>query len=429
MLRTEYAHLKSWKNQPARRPLILRGPRQVGKTWLLREFCKAEYADCVYIDLEDNERMSALFSEAASAEQLITGLELYAGRRIDPASTALILDEIQAVPRAASCLKLFAKDAPQYHVLCASSGLDALLRTGADFPAEWVEIVNLHPLSFFEFLTAAGKDELVELLRQRRYDLTPSYRQEYVSYLKYYLFVGGMPEAVEAFRAGRDFAAAREAQRRVLSVYEQSFTKYAPADILPRIRMLWDSIPRQLDRENRKFVFGAMKEGARAREFEPALFWLTDNGLARDVHRASVPEPPLSASEDSRAFKLYLPDVGLLGCLLGLRQDALLDRNAVFHANHGALTEQYVLQQLDALDRLEICYWIAPRGTAEIEFLADNCIHAIPVEVAVEQNLQSKKLKVFRDRFQPKQSVRVSLADYRREPGLLNLPLWALETF
>lgn len=428
MLRTEYARLLDWKSRPARRPLILRGPRQVGKTWLLREFAQREYARCVYVDLESNDRMRALFSEAATVEQLVTGLELYAGGRIDPAETALILDELQAVPRAASCLRLFAKDAPQYHVLCASSGLDALLRSGAEFPAEWVEIFNLHPLSFFEFLTAAGQETLVSMLRERRYDLTPSFRQEYISFLKYYLFVGGMPEAVAAFADGRDFSAAREAQHRVLSVYEQSFSRSAPADALTRVRMLWDSIPRQLDRDNRKFVFGAMKEGARAREFEPALFWLTDNGLAKDVHRAAAPEPPLSAREDPRAFKLFLPDVGLLGCLLGLRQDLLLDGNDIFHAYHGALTEQYVFQQLDSLDRLEICCWSAPRGTAELEFLVDDCVSAIPIEVAVEQNLQSKKLRVFRERFQPKQSVRVSLADYRREPGLLNLPLWALET-
>lgn len=192
--------------------------------------------------------------------------------------------------------------------------------------------------------------------------------------------------------------------------------------------MLWNSIPRQLDRDNRKFIFGAMKEGARARDFETALAWLTDNGLVRDIHRASLPESPLEASEDVRAFKLFLPDVGLLGCLLGLRQDTLLDDNAVFWAYHGALTEQYVLQQLDSLNQMVVCYWVAERGTAEVEFLVDNCMDAIPVEIAVEQNLQSKKLKVFREKFHPKQSIRTSLSDYRREPGLLNLPLWALET-
>lgn len=428
MVRTAYEHLKKWKERKTRRPMILRGPRQVGKTWLLREFGEKEYECSVYINFEENTQIASLFSGPPSVDRIITGLGLCAGHSIDPASTLLIFDEIQAVPQALSCLKTFSKDAPEFHILCASSGLDAALRAGAAFPAEWVEVFDLHPMSFFEFLLAAGKESYVTMLRERRYDLTPSYRQDYIRFLKYYCFVGGMPEAVAAFSERRDFSAAREAQRRILTVYEQGFSKSAPAEALPRIRMLWNSIPRQLDRDNRKFIFGAMKEGARARDFETALAWLTDNGLVRDIHRASLPESPLEASEDVRAFKLFLPDVGLLGCLLGLRQDTLLDGNAVFWAYHGALTEQYVLQQLDSLNQMVVCYWVAERGTAEVEFLVDNCMDAIPVEIAVEQNLQSKKLKVFREKFHPKQSIRTSLSDYRREPGLLNLPLWALET-
>lgn len=428
MVRTAYEHLKKWKSRKTRRPLILRGPRQVGKTWLLREFGEREYTDCVYVDFESGAQLSGLFSESLSVDQIVTGLELYAGHKINPVETLLIFDEIQSVPQALACLKLFGRDAPEYQVLCGSSALDAAIRRGAPFPAEWVEVFDLHPLSFFEFLTAAGREEYVTLLRESRYDLTPNYRQDYIRFLKYYCFVGGMPEAVGAFAADRDFSAAREAQLRILSVYEQSFSKFAPIDALPRIRMLWNSIPQQLNRENRKFVFGAMREGTRAREFEPALAWLTDNGLIRDIHRAEIPEAPLAASEDARAFKLFLPDVGLLGCLLGLRQDMLLEEDAVFRAYYGALTEQYVLQQLDSLNQLAVCYWVAPRGTAEVEFLADNGLEAIPVEVTVGQNLQSKKLRVFRERFQPRQSIRTSLADYRREPGLLNLPLWAIET-
>lgn len=428
MVRSAYEHLKKWKARDTRRPLILRGPLRVGKTWLMREFGKKEYASSVYINFVSNAQMSSLFSGTPSVERIIVGLELYAGHKIDPAVTLLIFDEIQFVPQALAYLKLFSKDAPQYHILCGSSGLDVALREGAFFPAEWVEVFDLHPMSFFEFLFAIGKDEYVTLLREHRYDLTPNYRQDYIRFLKYYFFVGGMPEAVKAFAADRDFSAAREAHHRILAIYEQGFSKYAPNDALPRIRMLWNSIPQQLNRENRKFVFGSMKEGARAREFEPALAWLTGNGLVRDIHRAAVPESPLEASEDARAFKLFLPDVGLLSCLMGLRQNTLLDDNAVFQAYHGALTEQYVLQQLDSLNQMVICYWVAPRGTAEVEFLVDNCMDAIPVEVTAEQNLQSKKLKVFREKFQPKQSIRTSLANYRREPGLLNLPLWAIET-
>mgnify|MGYP000937108846 CR=1 FL=1 len=215
MVRTAYEHLKKWKARKTRRPLILRGPRQVGKTWLLREFGEREYTDCVYVDFESGAQLSGLFSESLSVDQIVTGLELYAGHKINPAETLLIFDEIQSVPQALACLKLFGRDAPEYQVLCGSSG-------------EWVEVFDLHPLSFFEFLTAAGREEYVTLLRESRYDLTPNYRQDYIRFLKYYCFVGGMPEAVGAFAADRDFSAAREAQLRILSVYEQSFSKFAP---------------------------------------------------------------------------------------------------------------------------------------------------------------------------------------------------------
>lgn len=428
MIRTAYAHLEQWKARETRRPLILRGPRQVGKTWLMQTFGREHYQHVIYIDFENDPRMEALFTESSAAEPLVMGLELYAGHKIDPDNTLLIFDEIQCVPNALACLKFFGKDAPQYHILCAGSELDVVLRSGVTFPAEWVEIHDMHPLSFFEFLTANSREDLVSLLKNGRYDLTPTYRQDYLNLLRCYFFVGGMPEAVSAFLQGGDFVAARAAQQHILSVYGQDFSKYAPIEIQPRIHMLWDSLPHQLDRDNRKFVFGAMREGARAREFEPALAWLTGSGLARDIHRISVPESPLESSEDPRAFKLFLPDVGLLGCLLGLRQDSLLDGAGFFKSYHGALVEQYVLQQMDALNHLSIGYWMAERGTAAVEFLVDNCISATPVEIAIEQNLQSKKLKVFQERFQPKMSIRLSLSDYRREPGLLNLPLWAVET-
>lgn len=427
MYRTAYEHLKKWKMRKARRPLIVRGAPQVGKTWLMQEFGKAEYAQVIYIDFEDNDRMKHLFSGQPTVEQLITGLDLYAGYKINPETTLLIFDEIQEIPEALVSLKLFSKDAPQYQILCGSSRLDAVLRAGYTFPAEWVEVFDLHPMSFLEFAMATGKDEYVTLLKDGRYDLTPNFKQSYERLLKCYFFVGGMPEVVAAFAPNLDFNAAREVQQRILSSYEQDFSKYAPIEILPRMRVLWNSIPSQLNRNNRKFIFGKLKEGARAREYEPALFWLTDCGLVHDVHRAAEPSSPLEASEDPRAFKLFLCDVGLLACLLGLRQDMLLDGNALFQSFHGALTEQYVLQQLISLNQMVVYYWVAERGTSEVPFLIDNGMDAIPVEVEVEQNLQSKRLKVFCEKFQPKRSIRTSLANYRREPNLLNLPLWALE--
>lgn len=427
MYRMSMEQLQKWRTQKRRKPLIIRGARQVGKTWLMKEFGAREYASNVYINFDSNERMRAFFEGSLGVERLVTGLELYAGHKIDPDNTLLIFDEVQEAPRALASLKYFNEDAPQYQIVCAGSLLGVALHQGTSFPVGKVEFLDLYPLSFFEFMMAMDKERYVELLRKGDFDMATAFKQDYIELLKHYYYVGGMPEAVQAFADNRDFNEVREIQRRILEAYEQDFSKHAPNEAVLRIRMLWNSIPAQLAKENKKFIYGLIKEGARAKEYELAMLWLTDCGLVHKVHRVTTPSLPLKAYEDLKAFKLFLVDVGLLSCMVGLRQDVLLDGNELFKEFKGALTEQYVLQQLKTIKGLNIYYWTADRGTAEVDFVVDDGSDVIPVEVKAEVNLQAKSLKVYRDKFQPKLSIRTSMADYRREDWLLNLPLWTIE--
>lgn len=426
MYRTAMENLQKWKAKKKRKPLIIRGARQVGKTWLMKKFGAENYDQIVYINFDHNERMKNLFEGSLEIERLVTGLELYAGHKINSASTLLIFDEVQEVPQALSSLKYFCEDAPQYQIICAGSLLGVALHQGTSFPVGKVEFLALYPLSYFEFLMAMGKKQHVELLQKNDFDMASTFRQDYVDLLKYYYYVGGMPEAVQAFADNRDFNEVREIQQRILDAYEQDFSKHAPYEVVPRIRMLWNSIPAQLAKENKKFIYGLIKEGARAKEYELAMLWLTDCGLVHKVQRVTAPGLPLKAYEDLKAFKLFLADVGLLSCMTGLRQDVLLDGNKLFKEFKGALTEQYVLQQLKTVRELNIYYWTNERGMAEVDFVVDNGCDVIPIEVKAETNLQAKSLKSYREKFQPKLSVRTSMSDYKRQDRLLNLPLWAV---
>ncbi len=428
MHRTAMEQLYKWKEKKNRKPLIIRGARQVGKTWLMKEFGANAYQNSVYISFDNNQRMHDLFSADLNVERLVTGIELYAGHKIEPTNTLLIFDEIQEVPQALTSLKYFNENAPQYHIVCAGSLLGVALHQGTSFPVGKVEFLDLYPLSFAEFMRAMGKEQFVELLEKGDYEMVSTFKQEYVDLLKHYYFVGGMPEAVFYFSMNKDFNEAREIQGRILSAYEQDFSKHAPNEVVPRIRMLWNSIPAQLAKENKKFLYGLIKEGARAKEYELAMLWLADCGLVHKVHRATTPNLPLKAYEDLKAFKLFLVDVGLLSCMVRLRQDVLLDGNELFKEFKGALTEQYVLQQLKTLKDVDAYYWTNDRGNAEIDFLIDNGSMVIPLEVKAEVNLQAKSLKAYRDKYSPKISVRTSMADYKKEDWLINLPLYAIGT-
>ena len=426
MDRMAIEYLEKWKEKKHHKPLIIRGARQVGKTWLMKEFGKNFYEKVVYVNFDNNDRMKNLFEGNMDINRLITGLELYSGHKINPENTLLIFDEVQEVPKALTSLKYFNEDAPQYQIICAGSLLGIALHQGTSFPVGKVEFLDLYPLSFFEFIMAMGKEPYVKLLQKGDFDMASTFKHDYIDLLKHYYYVGGMPEVVLNFSENKDFNEAREIQQRILSAYEQDFSKHAPNEVVPRIRMLWNSIPGQLTKENKKFIYGLIKEGARAKEYELAMLWLTDCGLIHKVYRVKTPYLPLKAYEDLKSFKLFLLDVGLLSCMAGLRQDTLLDGNDLFKEFKGALTEQYVLQQLKTLKDINTYYWTNDRGTAEVDFVIDNGICVLPVEVKAEVNLQAKSLKIYKEKFEPKLSIRTSMADYKKEDWLLDLPLYSI---
>lgn len=427
MYRQAIEKLFAWKESRHRKPLIIEGARQVGKTWLMKEFGAQAYDDTFYINFDSNTPMAELFSTDLNTERLIMGLELYMGRKIDPETTLLIFDEVQEVPRALSSLKYFYENAPQYHIVCAGSLLGIALHRGTSFPVGKVEFLKLYPLSYREFLMALGKEQYVSVLDQQDYEMVTSFKQSYIDALKQYYFVGGMPEAVQSFAEARDFNEVRAIQKRILAAYEQDFSKHAPNEVVPKLRMLWNSIPSQLARENKKFIYGLVREGARAKEYETALLWLSDCGLVHKVSRVRAASIPLKAYEDLKAFKLFLLDVGLLGCMAGLRARTLLDGNALFVEFKGALTEQYVCQQLKTLEDLGVFYYTNDRGSCEIDFIADTGETIVPIEVKAEVNLQAKSLKTYREKYSPEICIRTSMADYKKEDWLLNLPLYAIE--
>lgn len=427
MYRIAIEKLYKWKSSAHRKPLIIEGARQVGKTWLMKEFGKKAYEDTVYINFDSNSRMSELFASDLDTDRLIMGLEIYAGRKINPDSTLLIFDEIQEVPRALASLKYFYENAPQYHIICAGSLLGIALHEGTSFPVGKVDFLKLYPLSFSEFLMAVGKDSFAELLKKRDYQMITIFKETYIDALKHYYFIGGMPEAVQNFAENKDFNEVRAIQKRILAAYEQDFSKHAPNEIVPKIRMLWNSIPSQLAKENKKFIYGLVREGGRAREYETAIMWLCDCGLVYKVNRISNAGIPLKAYEDLKAFKLFAVDVGLLGCMTGLRQRTILNGDDLFVEFKGALTEQYVSQQLKTLEDLGIYYYTNDRGTCEIDFVVETNEKIVPLEVKAETNLKAKSLKIYRERFNPELSVRTSMADYKKENWLLNLPLYAIE--
>ena len=427
MYRYAIENLDKWKNSKNRKPLIIEGARQVGKTWIMKEFGKKSYNKTVYINFDSNVQMAELFSIDLNVERIIMGLELYAGHKINPSDTLIIFDEVQEVPKALSSLKYFYENAPEYHIVCAGSLLGIALHEGTSFPVGKVDFLKLYPLSFKEFLMAIGLERFAELLDKKDYDMIKSFKQTYIDALKQYYYIGGMPEVVASFADEKDFNEARRIQKRILTAYEQDFSKHAPKEIVPKIRMLWNSIPSQLAKENKKFIYGLIREGARAKEYETAIMWLSDCGLVHKVSRINAPNIPLKAYEDLKAFKLFIVDVGLLGAMVGLNQRTLLNGNELFTEFKGALTEQYVMQQLAVNQDLGIYYYTNDRNTCEVDFIVDNGDNIIPLEVKAEINLKAKSLKTYREKFTPEVSIRSSMADYSEEVGLINLPLYAIE--
>lgn len=426
MRRIAMQELMSWKNKKNRKPLIIKGARQVGKTWLMKEFGKNEYQQTVYINFESTKTLTTLFDQDFDIPRIISALQIISGIRIEPDNTLIIFDEIQEVPGAITSLKYFYEDTPQYHIVAAGSLLGVALHQHTSFPVGKVEFLDLYPLCFKEFLMAQDQQALADLLEQRDWILIKSFKEKFIRFLRFYYYIGGMPEAVLSYREQNDFNEVRAIQKRILAAYEQDFSKHAPADIVPRIRMLWNAIPAQLAKENRKFIYGAVKQGSRAKDFELALAWLIDCGLVHKICRVSKPAIPLKAYEDYSVFKLFINDVGLLAAMGDIDVRTLIEGNTIFEEFKGALTEQYVLQQLVTLPELAIYYWSAEKSSGEVDFLVQHAGKVIPIEVKAEENLQAKSLKSFYARYSPDLTIRTSMSDYRKEEWLLNLPLYAI---
>jgi hypothetical protein len=426
MKREAIKDLIKWKDGDHRKPLIIRGARQVGKTWIMKEFGKTHYEKVAYINLDNNERMESLFSGDLDISRILTALQIESGVTPEANNTLIIFDEVQEVPRALTSLKYFYENAPQYHIVAAGSLLGVALHPGTSFPVGKVDFINLYPLNFTEFLNATGNENLASLLAVKDFELIKSFKGRYIDLLKQFYFIGGMPEAVSSFIETKDYTVVREVQRLLLLAYEQDFSKHAPNEAVPRIRMLWASIPAQLAKENRKFVYGLIRHGARAKEYELAMQWLLDCGLVYKVGRITKPDMPLMAYQDFNVFKLFVLDIGLLSAMSGLDIRSLLEGNRVFEEFKGSLTEQYVLQQLITNKEITPFYWSAEKSNGEIDFVFQRGMDIVPLEVKAAENLQAKSLINYFLRYKPKNAIRTSMSDYRKEEWFTNLPLYAI---
>ena len=416
--------LIEWKNKSSRKPLILSGARQVGKTWLMKEFARNHFKTAAYINFDSNSRMEKLFSGDLEIRRIIDGIEIESGVKINPKDTLLIFDEVQEVPRALASLKYFNENAPEYAIMAAGSLLGVALHSGTSFPVGKVEFLDIHPMTFFEFLEAAGEEKLVETAVSGDYSLVNAFDEKYTDWLKRYYYTGGMPGVAAQFLNANDYDGARKIQNEILRAYEQDFSKHMSPDTAVRSKMLWNSIPAQLSKKNHKFVYGVIKHGARAKEYELSLAWLSDCGMVKKVHRVSKPGFPLKAYEHAAAFKLYACDVGLLGAMCGLDKKTLLEGSRVYTEFKGALTEQYALQQFIAAGMSHISYWAPEAAKAEVDFLVQAGNSIVPVETKAKENLRAKSLKSYIGKYKPDAAIRISMAGCRKDGNILNVPLY-----
>ncbi|MGN0234347.1 MAG: ATP-binding protein [Bacteroidaceae bacterium] len=428
MYRYLYSDLKKWRESEGRRPLVMFGARQVGKTWLLKEFGRNEYAKTAFVSLDRDEAASQLLKTEQSAGRLILGLSALTGVDITPDDTLVILDEIQDCPVALTRLKVLAEDAPGIHVAACGSLLGLALHEGISYPVGKVDELYLYPMSFGEFLRANGKEGMEELLRRQDRNLVNSISGEYVDLLRQYYYVGGMPAVVKAFVEGRGLNAVRMEQKVILNDYDRDFGKHAPARVVPRIRMVWQSIVSQLAKENKKFVFGALKKGARASEFEEAIQWLTDSGIVYRVNRVNAVQMPLKFYEDRNAFKLFLLDVGLMGAMADVPASQILVGNNIFKEYKGAFTEVYAYSQL-ATTQIPVFYHTMERSRIELDFVIQLGGNVFPVEVKAEENVKAKSMKTFISANPHLKGLRLSMRGYEDQTWLLNVPLYAVREF
>jgi predicted AAA+ superfamily ATPase len=424
MKRSAEKNLIAWKESLSRKPLLIYGARQVGKTWLMKQFGAQEFANTVYVNLEKEIPLRTLFEQDYQPQRIIKTIETYFNQDILPGKTLLIFDEIQEAKGALTALKYFNEELAELHIIGAGSLLGIALKQQTSFPVGQVEFLHLYPMSFYEFLLATGNLKLVRLIEEKDWQVLISLRTKIVALLKSYYFVGGMPEAVLSFSLDNNYSKVRKIQENILLSYEQDFAKHAPTEIIPRIRMIWNAVVSQLAKENKKFIYGLLKEGARAKEFETALNWLENYGLIYRVNRTKKANFPLAAYSDLSAFKLYILDVGLLGAIGNLNPKTIVEKEQLFSEFKGALTEQFVLQELKVTGQKQLYYWANDSGSAEIDFIFENLNTIIPLEVKASENLQAKSLKTFALKYPGIHCYKTSLSDYRQESWVTNVPLY-----
>lgn len=417
--------LLEWKTSPRRKPLILNGARQVGKTWLLKEFGRSQFDNMAYLPLDNDATARSFFDPDYNVDRIIKSLALHLGMEIKPQDTLVVFDEVQACPKAITSLKYFCENAPEYAVVAAGSLLGILDNTGSGYPVGKVNTLDLYPLTFGEFLRASGEGRLADLIDSGDQVLMDSFSKTLTDLLRRYYVVGGMPEAVSVYAQTGDLAQARSVQDEILDGYVRDFSKHVPARLLARTLLVWQSIPAHLSRENKKFVFGQLRKGARAADFEESLAWLEHASLIHKVLRVSKPGLPLSAYAGGKAFKVFTSDVGLLGAMSGIEPKTILEGDRVFTEFKGALTEQYVCQSLVAMGRRPY-YWSAEESTGEIDFLVQDGGLIYPIEVKAEENLRARSLRAFCDMNDGMQARRFSLSGFRDQGWMRNVPLWAI---
>ncbi len=424
MYRHLIGSLLDWKISKNRKPLIIQGARQVGKTWLMKEFGRQAFENVVYLNFENNERLKDIFNQDFDISRILAIIEIESGQTVLAKNTLLIFDEIQEANKGLTALKYFYELAPHYYIVAAGSLLGISMQKNNSFPVGKIDFLKLYPMSFIEFLENTNEGKLAQQIIEKNWNILNSFHQKLTEILRLYYYVGGMPEAVKEYIESKNLETVRDIQKKILIGYENDFAKHAPSEMVPKIRLVWSSIISQLAKENRKFVYGQLRKGSRAKDFETAISWLVDAGLLLKINRIEKPALPLKAYLDFDAFKLYLVDIGLLNAMAELDKKILLERNTILSEFKGALTEQYVCQQL-ILSRM-LYYWTASNATAELDFVYQEANAIVPIEVKAEENLKSKSLKVFVEKYENTKAIRLSMSPYRQESWLTNVPLYAV---
>ena len=420
--------LIAWKKSERRKPLILWGARQVGKTWLMKEFGEKYFDNYVYISFYNNKRISNLFEQNYDAKRILKSIEIELHTKIEPNKTLIIFDEIQSATKVLESLKYFCEEAREYAIIAAGSLLGVALHYGVSFPVGKVDELRLYPLNFKEFLMGLEEDELAGYIDNWENPEVNDYSEKYSELLRKYMFIGGMPEIVDRYRITNNLDEVRELQLSIVRQYEGDFGKHIQPSQLPRINMVWNSIPLQLAKENKKFFFGQIKKGARMSDFEIAIQWLLDAGLIYKVNKVTKPAMPLKAYLDFSSFKIFFIDVGILGALSDIDYSSVIHGNDIFVEFKGALAEQYVLQELIASTKYKPYYYSSEKSTYETDFLIQKKNMVIPIEVKAELNLKSKSLKYYVEKFSPKLAIRTSMAKSIKQEKIINIPLWAIES-